>query len=241
MAFLGNLIHRVPLLSRLVGRLRSRKERHRLRNRSTAEVFEEIHRTNAWGGRDSLSGTGSDAEQTRLVVAALQRIIAERNVATLLDIPCGDFHWMRHADLAGADYTGADIVDELIEENRRRYTRPRTAFRRLDLLSDELPRVDLVFCRDCLVHFSHADVRRALANIIGSGSRFLLTTTFSEQRFNAEIVTGQWRRLNLERPPFSLPSPLELINEGCTEEDGAFADKSLGLWRIEDLRRRSGR
>jgi len=26
-----------------------------------------------------------------------------------------------------------------------------------------------------------------------------------------------------------------LINEGCTEGDNLFTDKSLGLWRLEDM------
>lgn len=41
--------------------------------------------------------------------------------------------------------------------------------------------------------------------------------------------------INLERAPFGFPPPLELVNEGCTEGDGRFADKSLALWRIAEL------
>ena len=44
-------------------------------------------------------------------------------------------------------------------------------------------------------------------------------------------MTGDWRPLNLERPPFNLPAPALLLNEGCTEGGDTFADKSLGLWR----------
>lgn len=36
--------------------------------------------------------------------------------------------------------------------------------------------------------------------------------------------------------PFMLPNPLELIIEGCTEDNGAYEDKSLGLWKIADIR-----
>ena len=52
---------------------------------------------------------------------------------------------------------------------------------------------------------------------------------------NIDIVTGDWRPLNLERPPFGFPPAHELINEQCSEGNGAFRDKSLGLWRIADL------
>ncbi|MBL0029993.1 MAG: hypothetical protein IPO95_13365 [Rhodanobacteraceae bacterium] len=45
-----------------------------------------------------------------------------------------------------------------------------------------------------------------------------------------------FRPLNLQKPPFNLPKPFEIISEACTENGGGFADKSLGLWRIADIR-----
>ena len=50
-------------------------------------------------------------------------------------------------------------------------------------------------------------------------------------------MTGDWRVLDLEREPFHLPPPARILNEGCTEGGGAFADKSLALWRVADLRK----
>ena len=105
----------------------------------------------------------------------------------------------------------------------------------LDLTRDPLPKADLLFSRDCLVHLSFADVRRALGGVLRSGIPYLLTTTFPGGASNEDIVTGDWRPLDLERPPFSFPRPLRLIEEGCTEGDGRFAGKSLGLWRVADL------
>jgi hypothetical protein len=39
----------------------------------------------------------------------------------------------------------------------------------------------------------------------------------------------------LTLPPFNFPQPIEVITEGCTENDGRYADKSLMLWNISDL------
>jgi hypothetical protein len=41
--------------------------------------------------------------------------------------------------------------------------------------------------------------------------------------------------LNLQYAPFLFPAPLAVINESCTEAGGDYADKSLALWRVEDL------
>jgi hypothetical protein len=158
----------------------------------------------------------------------------EHEVRSILDIPCGDFHWMRSVNLQGLSYIGADIVRELVTQNQR-YAVEGISFRHMDLLSHALPKVDLILCRDCLVHFSFADIFKALNNLRASGSRFLLTTTFPTRQENLPIPTGKWRPLNLERAPFFLPPPLTILNEGCTENGGEYADKSLGLWELDDV------
>lgn len=216
--------------------LRDRYVAGRLKAKSAEDVFTEIYRKNTWHGRDSVSGTGSDHAQTEVVARELPVLCREFGVASMLDIPCGDFHWFRNVDLQGVAYTGADIVKELIQKNRESYQRDNVQFRDLNLLEDDLPPVDLVFCRDCLVHFSYRDIRRALTRICESRAGLLLTTTFTDRPENRDIATGQWRVLNLEAAPFLLPRPLRVINEECTEEGGAYADKSLALWRTADIR-----
>ena len=209
-----------------------------LKSRPAEDVFTSYFAGNTWGGKQSVSGQGSDAEQTRIVVRELGVLVRELAIRTLLDVPCGDFHWMKDVDLGATSYIGADIVADLIEQNQLRYGGDRVRFEKRNLLEDSLPKVDMIFCRDCLVHFSYDDVFRALRNICGSGSTYLLTTSFPGRRRNQDIVTGQWRPLNLEVAPISLPAPERIMDEGCTENDGAFRDKALCLWRVDDLRAR---
>ena len=139
---------------------------------------------------------------------------------------------MARVDLAGISYTGGDLLPELIEANRARGS---AHFEVLDLTVSPLPPADLLLCRDCLVHFSFADVARALANIARSPITWFLSTTFPAEATNRDIMTGDWRPINLERPPFNLPPPALLLSEGCTEAKGRFPDKSLGLWAVKDL------
>jgi hypothetical protein len=201
-----------------------------------ADIFTDIYRNNSFGGKDSVSGPGSDVQQTRVIASELPNLLRALNAASMLDLPCGDFHWMKGVDLRNTDYTGADIVTELITINNKKYARAGARFQRLNLIKDKLPKVDLILCRDCLVHFSFADICFALNNVCNSQSEYLLTTTFTDRKENRDIATGEWRALNLELAPFGLPKPLKTINEGCTEDDGVNGDKSLGLWRIEDIR-----
>lgn len=228
---------KLPVLPFVYKALRNRYARYRLRSKSTEEVFTELYRSNAWGGKCSVSGRGSDVDQTKIIAKELPSLFNDFNASTILDIPCGDFNWMNNVDLNNIDYTGADIVKELIQECVEKYGRDGIRFQYMNLIKDKLPKVDLVFCRDCLVHFSFADIFLALDNVCKSQSVYFLTTTFPDRKDNYDIATGQWRTLNLELAPFMLPKPLRIMVERCTEGDGKFEDKALGLWSISDIRK----
>lgn len=203
---------------------------------SREETFRLIREKGLWKGSESVSGAGSGQEQTHQLKIELPRLVTRLGVASMLDLPCGDFTWMQDVALPVASYIGADIIPEIIEENQRRFGTAGRRFEVLDLTADDLPEVDLLLCRDALVHLSFADARSALHNVVHSRIRYLLVTTFPGCTMNEDITTGDWRLLNLEKPPFSFPPPQHVVNEGCTEADGRYRDKSLGLWQVSDLR-----
>lgn len=201
---------------------------------SLTERFDLLHRLGVYHHPESVSGAAATLDETAALRAALPRLIEQRQVLTVLDIPCGDFHWMQHV-AAGIDYTGADVVPELVNENQKRHGGSKRRFVVLDATRDPLPTVDLILCRDLLIHLSTRDCRAALANFVSSGSRFLLTSHFDDRSNNSDIVSGDFRPINLCRAPFHFPPPLEIINENSALGDGAFRDRSMALWRLADL------
>ncbi len=206
----------------------------RVKSRFPSYVFTRIYTKRRWKG-ESASGAGSSMEQTRAVREALPGLLRELDAKSLLDIPCGDLHWIKEVDLGATLYIGADIVRPLIERNRKNFAGSSRRFELVNLITDPLPDADAVLCRDCLVHLSHQDVLAALANVKKSRARWLIATTYTGDRPNVDILTGQWRTLNLQLPPFNLPPPAHLIDEKCTEGEGKFTDKYLGVWRVADL------
>lgn len=206
--------------------------------KSPEKVFEKIYQTNFWGGKESVSGAGSDDLQTKKLITELSKQLRELKVSQLLDIPCGDFFWMKKVNLKGIKYTGGDIVPDLIEENKQKFkNEDNLDFIVHNLIQDSLPPSDLLIVRDCLVHLSYADIWSCLENILIADCTYLLTTTFCDRLTNEDIETGEWRPLNLEKSPFKFPSPLLIIDENCTQGAGKFSDKSMGLWKIADLRK----
>jgi hypothetical protein len=114
--------------------------------------------------------------ETAAVREALPGLLRDLKVRSMLDAPCGDFNWMRSINLDLDLYVGGDIVPEIIADVRAKDGAPGREFAVLDLIADNLPKVDLILCRDCLVHLSMANIRRALDNFRRSGSTWLLTT-----------------------------------------------------------------
>lgn len=216
--------------------LRRHYDRPQLKKKSVAQVFTDMFANNGWSDDESVSGLGSSLVQTQVLINALPPLFEKYGIKTILDIPCGDFHWMKEVDLRPYTYCGADIVVDVVERNKQ-YETDGVSFRHLDLIADPLPKVDVIFCRDCLVHFAYKDLNAALANICKSGSTYLLTTTFPDRERNHDIATGEWRPLNLGKAPFDFPPPIQVINEKCTEANGAFADKALALWKISDIKK----
>lgn len=201
-----------------------------------AARFERIEKTNLWGAAGSVSGLGSEDPATAAIREALPALLQRLGARSLLDAPCGDAGWIGRMKL-DLDYTGIDIVPSLIEANKERVARGELAgrFRVADITRDTLPAADLILCRDCLVHLSFDNIARAVTNFRASGARFLLVTTFPEWDANRDCEDGDWRALNMATAPFNWPAPRELINERCEEGGGGWRDKSLGLWRLDEL------
>lgn len=213
-----------------------RKRHTYIRNlKNSEDIFTDIYQSNSWNNKESVSGLGSTLQQTEVIRRELPLLWNQLETRTLLDIPCGDFNWMQYVDLQGLSYIGGDIVAPLVERNNAKFGRAGRSFIVLNVLSDVLPEVDCIFCRDCLVHFSHTDVRTALNNIKASRCRYLLTTTYPGQRRNLPIVTGEWQPLNLQAAPYNFGQPLHIINENSSERSGAYGDKSIALWRVADI------
>jgi len=205
------------------------------RGKSRAEVFSAIFANNVWGDAESVSGAGSNLEETAVLRATLPTLLPELGIRSLLDAPCGDFNWMSQLDLKLDHYYGADIVADLINRNSAKFGNSGRTFLTADLVQDQLPKADAIHCRDCLVHLSLADARAVLANFKRSGATWLLATHFPKVKSNADIVTGSWRPLNLTRAPFDFPEPERLIVEGQAKDIPMIGEKTIGVWRLQEL------
>jgi 2-polyprenyl-3-methyl-5-hydroxy-6-metoxy-1,4-benzoquinol methylase len=195
-------------------------------------IFNLYFSHNLFGDTESRSGTGSSLMATTNLRAALPLLIREMGISSVLDMPCGDFYWAKEINWSGLKYIGADIVPELIEENRKRYGQRGLEFIVLDGISESLPKVDLIICRDLLIHLPNAIAKEVITNIKQSGAKWLLTTHYKSIKRNRDIRLGSFRPVNLTLSPFELPQPLKTLQD---DNYLKLWGRTLALWKIEEL------
>jgi hypothetical protein len=203
--------------------------RDRLQESHRRDVFSRIHVNNSWGDQESVSGRGSGTLATEAIREQLPEIFTRYRVRSLLDAPCGDFHWMRHVAGRLDRYIGVDIVPNLIEQNIRAYGTTTISFLCADIAADWLPSADLVLCRDCLIHLPTRLIKQAVNNFRATGSKYLLLSNDREVVSYHDIAIGSFRPINFRRPPFSFPEPLDVVRESGS------GSRQLCLWDLQSL------
>lgn len=201
-------------------------------DRST--VFSEIYKENKWGCPETKSGVGSTFFMTALIRERLPLLLKWLKVKSVLDLPCGDFNWMLYISMDDIKYIGADIVTSIIEiNNNSGWANKNRVFTELDGCCDELPKMDLILCRDLVVHLPNDDILTLLRNFVSSGSKYLLLTRFliqyGHKPVNANIQLGDFRAVDICSTPFEFPLPILSL----PESQGPF--KTLALWDLNTI------
>jgi 2-polyprenyl-3-methyl-5-hydroxy-6-metoxy-1,4-benzoquinol methylase len=193
------------------------KRRLATANSQTTELyktFEKIFEENEWGSSESRSGPGSELLGTRKLRKKLPKLWKQYGIKTVLDVPCGDYNWMKTINKNDIHYTGGDIVKKIVDNNNKLYGSKNVDFIEIDIRKDELPKVDMILCKDCLQHLSIENVCKTLKNFKRSGSKYLMVTSYPLTSKNWDINDGDCRPLNLLIEPFNLSAPLCKIHEG---------------------------
>jgi SAM-dependent methyltransferase len=163
------------------------------------QAFQTIYREQRWGHG---SGPGSSPANTIEYRAFIERFITANRIRTVTDFGCGDWQFSYLIDWSQVDYTGIDIVPEIIECNRNRFTAPNIRFQVLNAI-DELPGGDLLLSKEVLQHLPNHAVIDYLP-VIRKKYRFaLLTNAIEPTAANIDVAAGGWRPVRLQDAPFN--------------------------------------
>lgn len=234
MGFKFVLLHTLLYPVRLV---QNYKHKANILSRDTLEErFSAIYFANYWGNNESVSGYGSTLTYTQNLREQLPFLLKKFNINSIFDAPCGDFNWM-NTFLKKNDtiyYIGGDIVKPMIDNLSGIHLNSRIKFMHIDLTLDDYPESELMLCRDCLFHLSFSDIKAVLNKFLLSKIKYLLTTSHENDGGfkNKDILSGDFRRIDLLSAPFNLPAPLYSIEDWMKPEH----PRKMLLWSREQIK-----
>jgi len=158
-------------------------------------VFSSIYRNNLW---ITGSGTGSLTWNNRPFITYLDDFIKENNITSILEIGCGDFRLWSEIQYDG-EYTGTDVVSEVIQKNQTMYANSKRKFIEHDVLMEPIGgQYDLILVKDLQIHLSNEDRNRLLYNLQKTERKYLLCVEDWHYYFrDYDITTGFYRPVDL--------------------------------------------
>jgi len=207
--------------------------RKRFKEMNLSQRFAWIYNSNHWGNDESASGVGSSLTASAVIREELPRLISKYSISSIFDAPCGDLHWMslilKDLKDLNCNYIGGDIVESVINKSEKKFNQSGVRFLVVDITKNKHPDVDLTFCRDCLFHLSYYDALNFFRMFVKSNAKYLITTNHvGDKILNRDIVSGDFRLMNLFNYPYQFPNkPLEVIKED--------EEREMVLWSAEDV------
>lgn len=168
-------------------------------------MFDAIYDNESWGNG---SGPGSHPYWTIEYRAFLEKFLRMNEVRSIVDIGCGDWQFSRFVNLDGISYHGFDVVERLIEANRRRFGGPSIRFDVMPEDLGQLPAGDLLLMKDVLQHLPDAEIFRFREQLFGRYRFVLLTNSFEkiDAYRNVDLSRpGEFRCLDLAATPYAFP------------------------------------
>lgn len=177
---------------------------------SPREYFSIVYRDNCWNGQASRSGPGSEGDFATQKIKLLREVLSSFSITSILDLGCGDCHWMKELARSAPRYHGVDVVESLIQQNQKEFGNAQVTFQCLDIADRAqqprllLKEVDLLICLDVFGHLLTQEVDSLLSFILhGLKARLFLVTNRREAGSTDYLRREKSRRegIDLEQHP----------------------------------------
>ena len=177
--------------------------------------MEQIYEQHLWGGHDFDCYSGEGSHKPEIIKPYLERVISflknHHAALEVCDLGCGDFNIGKHLTPYSKKYIAIDIVEDLIERNKKLYHKEQLEFHCLDISKDKLPPADCIMLRQVLQHLPNSEIQYIIKKL-ANYKYIIITEHMPSGNFtpNKDIISGQGIRLkhnsgvNLLKSPFHL-------------------------------------
>ncbi len=213
------------------------------------EIFREIYLKKLWSPESVkfdhkfYSGIGSYLPELidNYIFEIKKFLLSLSKKPDVVDLGCGDFVIGSKLRKFCNNYIAADIFDELIDYNKKKYQDLNVDFRTLDITSDKLPSGEVCFVRQVLQHLSNESIMNFVKAIKNKYKYLIITEHFpSSKNFipNLDKPTGPDIRFYdksgvvLTEPPFNLRviKDIDICETYSDSIEGVIKTKLLQLF-----------
>ena len=181
---------------------------------SNEEIFSKIYENNIWNKNsknDFNSGPGShDADIIKPYINEICSFLKINTNLTVLDIGCGDFNIGSHIFHNSKKYIAIDIVDKLIDRNKKKFNSNKLIFKKIDIVNEDIPKGDCLLIKEVLQHLPNNQIKIILSKLKNYKYIFL-TESIPLFNFkpNMDKIKGPDCRIDInsaiviDKPPFN--------------------------------------
>jgi len=194
------------------------------------EVFGRLVDTYGWcpGDRETPCGEGSFLAAVRPIVEVMPKWFREYGIRSVVDVGCGDFHWMRDVSFDGMEYDGYDLLPKFVDGLRETHGRQNVRFHQANALEVDLPQADLCICKDVINHYPVSDGLRIMEKIKASSRYFAAIAFPGNQDKDGDIPLGKYWYIDFAIPPFNLGAPIASVDANETRSP----KRVFSIWRL---------
>ncbi|NRD21268.1 class I SAM-dependent methyltransferase [Winogradskyella eckloniae] len=181
----------------------------------TKDVMNQIYDLHLWGGKDFDFYSGFGSHDAHIVVPYLDAVStflqSHKNSLTVCDLGCGDFNIGKQLTQYTKKYIGIDIVENLIERNKKLFKAENLEFHCLNIVEDNLPKADCIILRQVLQHLSNTEILKVVHKL-SNYNYVILTEHLPIGNFepNKDIISGQGIRIKKQSGADVLAAPFYL-------------------------------
>lgn len=179
-----------------------------------SKSFEDVYTNYMWGRPDAsgwslrknklfYSGGGTDPRNDRnnQYIDLIQSYIDKDEVASVVEIGCGDWEVSGRINWSKVTYTGYDVVSELIAYNQKNYASENVQFVCDDIIDKNNVSADLLIIKDVIQHLPPSYCQQFVNSIKKNFRYNIITNDMSD--FNKEIEFGGYSPNNFASEPFN--------------------------------------
>ena len=164
------------------------------------DEFTNIYEKELWG-QGKGSGAGSRPKFNAPYITFLENFLRDNNIESVIDFGCGDWQFSRYVDWGSVDYLGLDIVDTVIENNKKQFWWE-------SFVSDTdvfkyLEGREFIIIKDVIMHWPNEEILFFLDKLVTYDIKILLINVFGQPKNRRLKRVGGFSRLDYDKFPLN--------------------------------------